>query len=248
MDLAVPLVFAISLLGVQFLTVVSPGDAEFAREFDQAPSRFRLFGLLLVGIPVLYSYSRLAKLSFPGLLDLFALPVLLWVAIIRLGCFMAGCCWGDLTREHIALADIADPQLGIQVLTLSWLPGDWPVTAVSFPAGSLAHQQHLAMGLIDPGAVASLPVHPTQLYELLMVAGLLVFLRGVENRQPAPGLLALAAMSGYAVLRFMIEFLRGGQHAGSGHADIYPKSSASHFCLQVFAGIIDLRWKKAGMA
>lgn len=64
------------------------------------------------------------------------------------------------------------------------------------------------MGLIDSGAAASLPVHPTQLYELVMVAALFIILSGIENRQSSPGLLALGAISGYAVLRFMIEFLR----------------------------------------
>jgi phosphatidylglycerol:prolipoprotein diacylglycerol transferase len=207
-DLAVPLVFAISIIGVKFLTLISPGDAEFASTFEQAPARFRLFGMLFVGVPVLFVYSRLAKLSFCGLLDLFALPVLLWVAIVRLGCFMAGCCWGDLTQEHEALAGISDHRLNTQVLTVAWLSGDWVATAVSFPAESLAWQQHLALGLIEADAIASLPVHPTQLYELALIAVLLLFLRKMENRQRARGLIALSALIGYATLRFIIEFLR----------------------------------------
>jgi prolipoprotein diacylglyceryltransferase len=176
-DLAVPLVFAISIIGVKFLTLISPGDAEFASTFEQA-------------------------------LDLFALPVLLWVAIVRLGCFMAGCCWGDLTQEHEALAGISDHRLNTQVLTVAWLSGDWVATAVSFPAESLAWQQHLALGLIEADAIASLPVHPTQLYELALIAVLLLFLRKMENRQRARGLIALSALIGYATLRFIIEFLR----------------------------------------
>jgi phosphatidylglycerol:prolipoprotein diacylglycerol transferase len=207
-DLAVPLVFIASLLGARLLTLIIPGDAEFAGELYQAHSRFRLFGLFFAGVPALFVYSRLARLSFRGLLDLFALPVVLWLALLRFGCFMAGCCWGDLTQEHAGLGSIADPRLADQLLTLPWLTGDWLITAVNFPAESLAYQQHLALGLIEPGASSSLSVHPTQLYELLLLVLLLVVLRRVESRWTSPGMVALVTLCAYAALRFIIEFLR----------------------------------------
>jgi phosphatidylglycerol:prolipoprotein diacylglycerol transferase len=52
------------------------------------------------------------------------------------------------------------------------------VTGVQYPPGSLPYEQHLAMGMIEPGALASLPVHPVQLYE----AGLLLVLILVLTR------------------------------------------------------------------
>lgn len=207
-DLAVPLVFAISLLGAEFLSIISPRDTEFAGQVLQAHSRFRLFGLLLIGIPALFTFSRLTNISFRVLLDLFALPVLLWLALIRIGCFMAGCCWGDLAQEHPGMAAIEDPQLSLQVLTLPWLSGDWLPYTASFPPDSLAHLQHLALGLIEPGSISSLPVHPVQLYALVLIVLWLVFLRRVESRQMPAGMLALLALGGYSILRFFIEFLR----------------------------------------
>ena len=207
-DLAIPLIFAVSLLGAEILSVISPRDMEFAGGNFQTHTRFRLFGLMLIGIPALYIYSRLAKQSFVRLLDLFALPVLLWLALIRIGCFMAGCCWGDLTWTYPAMSGIDDPRLSLQVLTLPWLSGEWLLFAVSFPTQSLAHQQHLALGLIDAGATSSLPVHPAQLYELVLLAVLLVVLRRVEIKQMTTGMLALFALAGYSMLRFFVEFLR----------------------------------------
>ena len=207
-DLAVPLIFAVSLLGAEILTTISPQDTEFAGSLVQSHSRFRLFGLLLVAIPALYVYSRVAKLSFRKLIDLSALPVLLWLALIRLGCFMAGCCWGDLIHEPPGLTDIADPLLSAQVLTLPWLSGTQLAFGASFPTESLAYQQHLALGLIEPGAVSSLPVHPAQLYELILLIVLLAVLQRAESKQLPPGLLALFGLAGYSVLRFLIEFLR----------------------------------------
>lgn len=206
-DLAVPLVFAISLLGAEVLALINPRDTWFAGEMLQAHARFRLFGLLLIGLPVLYGYSRLANLSFKRLLDLFALPVLLWLALVRVGCFLAGCCWGDLDREYAAVAAL-DPQLSLQILTLPWLSGDGLPFPVSFPADSLAHQQHLALALIGSGAEASLPVHPTQLYELVLLLMLLYFLTRMEIQVRQDGILALIALGSYGILRFLIEFLR----------------------------------------
>ena len=207
-NLAVPLIFILSALGAKVFTFVFPGDVEFAGELFQTHSRYRLFGLFFAGVPVLFAYSRLAKLSFRGLLDLFALPVVLWLAILRLGCFMAGCCWGDLTQEHPGLASFSDPHLARQILTLPWLSGDWIITGVNFPAEGLAYQQHLLLGLIGPTAGSSLTVHPTQIYELVLLTFLLVIMQKVERRLPLPGTAALVALGSYAFLRFLIEFLR----------------------------------------
>ena len=106
------------------------------------------------------------------------------------------------------MAAIDDPQLSLQVLTLPWLSGDWLPYAVSFPPDSLASEQHLALDLIGPGAISSLPVHPAQLYELVLLALLLFVLRRVESRRMPAGMLALLALGGYSILRFFIEFLR----------------------------------------
>jgi hypothetical protein len=159
-DLAVPLVFVTSLLGAKLISVIIPGDAEFVGELIQTHSRFRLIGLFIIGVPALFAYSKLTKLSFRGLLDLFALPVVLWLAIVRLGCFLAGCCWGDLTFEYSGLADVTDRQLAIQIYTLPWLSGDWILTVMSFPVDSFAYLQHVSLGLIDQGVVSSLTRSP----------------------------------------------------------------------------------------
>jgi phosphatidylglycerol:prolipoprotein diacylglycerol transferase len=207
-DLAIPLIFITGVLGTRVFTLIYPGDVEFAGDLFQTHSRYRLFGLFFAGVPALFAYSRLAKLSFRGLLDLFALPVVLWLAILRLGCFMAGCCWGDLTQEQPQLANLSDPRLARQILTLPLLAGDWIVTGVNFPAESLAYQQHLLMGLIEPTAGFSLTVHPTQLYEMVLLTFLLLIMQKIEHRLPSPGMAALAALGSYAFLRFIIEFLR----------------------------------------
>ncbi len=53
-----------------------------------------------------------------------------------------------------------------------------------------------------------LPVHPTQLYELVLLLGLLACLHVFSKKQHAPGAVALVTLAGYCVLRFFIEYLR----------------------------------------
>jgi phosphatidylglycerol:prolipoprotein diacylglycerol transferase len=183
-DLAVPLIFLVSLAGAELISLIHPGDLETAGTAFRAQGRFRLLGLFAVGVPALFVYSRLIKRPFPDLLDLFALPCLLWLAVVRIGCFMAGCCWGDLA---------VDPHL---------------VTAVEFPAGSPVHQQHLALGLIGPLSGTSLPVHPVQLYEWVGLLALVAALSRVKRDRLAPGTVWLLALAAYSIIRFLLEYLR----------------------------------------
>jgi phosphatidylglycerol:prolipoprotein diacylglycerol transferase len=203
-DLAVPVLVIVSILGAGLLAFAIPGDLNATGELYQAHFRFRVFGVLLLAFPLLFLFSRLGGQSFRVTLDLFALPALLWLAILRVGCFLAGCCWGDLVHLDAA---IADPQLAAQVHTLPWLAGDWSITAVRFPEGSFAQQQHYLLGLVGP-LNRSLPVHPTQLYESAGLVLLLAMLRGYEKRAPGPGRVTLMALGGYCILRFFIEYLR----------------------------------------
>ena len=204
-DLYIPLIFIISTLGGKLLALVSPHDANIAGELYQTHSRFRLFGLLLFAVPLVFMLCRFAGLSFRIMIDVLALPAVLWLAFLRAGCFMAGCCWGDLVHEHTA---IVDATLASQVHTLPWLSGNWIVTAVTFPEGSFAHEQHFLMGLIDPIATRSLLVHPTQLYELIGLLFLLFVMHRYEKTQRKPGMTAIITLASYCMLRFIIEYLR----------------------------------------
>ncbi|MBX3024663.1 prolipoprotein diacylglyceryl transferase [bacterium] len=59
------------------------------------------------------------------------------MAIVRIGCFFAGCCHGTVT-------------------SVAW--------GVAFPPGSPAWHKQLGSGLLLPDAPAAIPVHPLQLY------------------------------------------------------------------------------------
>jgi len=207
-DLAMPFVFALGMLGSQLLAALVSVDDRLFVGAATAHLQISLFALLLFAVPAVYLYSRLSGLSPGRMLDLFALPALVCLMLARLGCYMAGCCWGDLAQRSPQLATIHEPAVANQVFTLPWLAGQGFLGAVSFPAGSFAWRQHRELGLIGPQASGSLPVHPVQLYEFLLLAVLILVLRRREHRWATPGTTMLVALASYAVLRFFVEFLR----------------------------------------
>lgn len=123
---------------------------------------------------------------FPFLLMADAVaPALAWGAGMgRIGCFLNGCCHGDVAGG---------------------------VCAMAFPAGSIPWYDQVARGLITPFATSSLPVHPTQLYSAAAAFGLLALMLVHHGRRRFPGEVMTVFMVGYAATRFWVETLRADQ-------------------------------------
>jgi phosphatidylglycerol---prolipoprotein diacylglyceryl transferase len=152
-------------------------------------------GLLGAGLVVAW-FCRREGWSFWRLGDLAAPTLAIGHALGRLGCFAAGCCFGKACGAP------------------------W---AVSFPAGSVAHQELTAVGVVPARAETTTPLHPTQLYEAfgeLVIFVVLLLLRRRWNRSAAardqtargsraPGALILLYAGSYALLRFCVEIFRG---------------------------------------
>jgi phosphatidylglycerol:prolipoprotein diacylglycerol transferase len=215
-DLLLPLAIVGGIIGGTILSMLMPDDRQVAGEALQVDTRIRLFGLVVSGAVVVFIYSRVAKQSFRSLLDTLALPTLVALIIHRVGCFIAGCCWGDISVTDPWLSSIATSDIGQQVQTLPWLAGEWVKTGVTYGPGTFPFQQQVAIGLIDAHAAKSLPVHPVQLYEAaLLGVFVLLFWRVPLNRYRA-GTIALFTMFGYSIIRFTMEFLRADGNIISG--------------------------------
>ncbi len=147
------------------------------------------YGGALTFLGALALGCRLARLSPWPLLDAVCRHAPLGHAFGRLGCFFGGCCFGAVTSGP---------------------------TGVRFPAGSPAFLQHKVGGLLPPGAVASLPVHPSQLYEAVADLALFGCLMALSRRPGGlpPGRATTLYLLGYACLRFLLEFCRGDSIRG----------------------------------
>jgi len=140
---------------------------------------------------VLFSiyYMRRHQMSFFPYADVLGPTVAVGQALGRLGCFSAGCCWGDACDPHYLFA-------------------------ARFPPDSLAYQSQAATHLVAPGAPTTIPIHPTQLYESLGCALIFLFLTYWRSRKRFHGeLLALYLML-YAPLRALVETFRGDEERG----------------------------------
>lgn len=112
----------------------------------------------------------------------------------RLGCFGAGCCWGDVAHLH-----------------LPWL--------AQFPPESLAFQTFAnrpnPAAFLAPDRLHTLPLHPTQLYESFGELGIfLLLVLWVRPRKAFHGQVLATWLMVYAVLRSVVESLRGDLERG----------------------------------
>lgn len=167
-----------------------------------------LYGALLTALVVAAVYARIVRLPFARVCDAFAFSLPAGTSLLRVGCFLAGCCWGDVCVAPLRLAAVADPAWTRQVQTFPNLCGaDWPLR-VTFPAGSPAYVQHRTAGWLPSAASRSLPVHPVQLYEAVAVLVLLGFLVLLDGRLRRWGELFLLSVLGYAAVRFVLDWFR----------------------------------------
>jgi phosphatidylglycerol:prolipoprotein diacylglycerol transferase len=107
----------------------------------------------------------------------------------RLGCLLAGCCFGSVTD-------------------LGW--------GLSFPGFSPASEAQAELVQLAHRHLPSLPVHPTQIYEsgaAFLLAGLGIFY--THERKRYDGHVFVIFLAGYGLLRFVIEFLRSDERGGA---------------------------------
>ena len=232
-DLLIPITIIVGVIGGTIVAIFMPLDHMVAGEAMNHGIRVRLFAILGTGAIAVFVYSLIVGLSFRRLLDVFALPTLAGLMIHRVGCFLAGCCWGDvISHEHTS-------EFASQVQSTSFLQGI--AQGVQYPPGSLPYEQHLAMGMIDSGALASLPVYPVQLYEAGLLLVLILVLSRVPWRRSPRGTLAIITVCSYAVMRFFIEYLRADGHIILGNLTVTQLQ-----CLILLPSIVLLpRWRKS---
>ena len=159
---------------------------------------------LALAVNIWYLTSR--RLPAGKVADVFAPGVALGVGVGRLGCFLNGCCWGQIAPRGFPLGVIFPHDCGVyehhrQMLYVDEL----------LPALEKANHNHLAELLrhYAPLGLERIPVHPTQLYTALAMVGVFVFLLWVEKwPRLFDGMVMVIFLMAYSVVRFLIEFVR----------------------------------------
>ena len=150
------------------------------------------YGGLMASIATIVIYSKIKKFPVLKTIDIIAFAFALGVACGRIGCFLNGCCWGDVCG-----------------LDLPW--------AVSFPKtvginsmidGSPAFLHHLDKGLVSTSDSHSLPIHPTQIYSALGNLSIFFILRAFFKHRKRDGEVTLMFCAIYSIMRFTVEIFR----------------------------------------
>lgn len=134
-----PLVLLISaVIGARLLNFVTNPRA-FSKDFSVWTFSYRklsLMGGLMAGVAVIIIYCLLRKESFAIIADAFTVPASAGIMILKVGCFLNGCCFGK--------------------------PTDGPFGMV-FPANESRYDFINSLKIVS---AKSPVVHPTQLYEI----------------------------------------------------------------------------------
>ena len=126
------------------------------------------------------------KFNLPVLDNLaFALPI--GMAITRLGCLFGGCCYGTVT-------------------TLPW--------AVQYGNNFKVFRIQSANMQIPDTSAFSLPMHPTQIYDLLFCLIICILIYLTKKKWKASGSRLLFSILCYAIFRFVNEFFRDSSMIG----------------------------------
>ncbi|MGD0091711.1 MAG: prolipoprotein diacylglyceryl transferase, partial [Planctomycetota bacterium] len=143
-------------------------------------------GAIITVWPFTWYYCRRHKLPALAFLDLCLPSFIAGQAFGRIGCFMYGCCYGEVTD-------------------LPW--------AVHFPAGAPSWQKHVLEGLIPQSAACSAGVHPTQLYAAFGGALVAAFLYAYWPRRRYDGQIMALMLLMAGITRFFEELLRADEPA-----------------------------------
>lgn len=138
-----------------------------------------VLGGLLVIIGLLISIAWLKEKIY--LIDNLAIPFIIGVGLQNVGCFMAGCCYGNPSN-------------------LPW--------SVHYGSGSPAFIAELQEGIVKTGETVTLSLHPVQLYLLTGCLLIAFVVWKFRNRLKAPLSQFIFGWMLYSVLRFFMEFLR----------------------------------------
>lgn len=176
-------------------------------------------------------FARQRGIEFMRLADLAIPTVSLGQAFGRLGCFSAGCCWGDITTHDKAPFAVEFP--GNNAMNLFGGAGGTPSLAYSSmvdPANEtrwvVESTGQVSAQAVD-GAVRisdwvsqhghTLPIHPTQLYESLGQMILFGALMTARRWRRFHGQIFAMWLMAYAVLRSTVELFRGDLERGTIH-------------------------------
>ncbi len=143
-----------------------------------------LIGAMAGGPAGFFLFCHRRRLAPLPLADVVVPAIFIGEGFGRIGCLLNGCCFGD-------------------PCSLPW--------EITFPQGSVPFRALVERGFVDPEALTTMSLHPTQIYSSISAFVLaLVTATYYWRRRHNGDVLALACIL-YPITRFTLEFLRGDE-------------------------------------
>ena len=184
------------------------------------------YGGFLGGFAGSYFFLRKHKIPLLPWADVAVPSLASGLMITRIGCYLFGCDFGQ------PLKDSAPGFLK----TLGTFP-HWAAGTLEHGDGSPAFVQHVQKRGLSPTALASLPVHPTQLYESMVGLGLLLLLLWARKKQQFRGQIFFLFVFAYGVCRYLLEILRDDNERGS-----IPPELPEHILIPLGLTLLSIGW------
>ena len=188
---------AATIIGARALYWLTHGGMhtrDFAELFQLRFRGFALYGGLVAAGAAGFGMCRRLQLNPWMLMDSLTPALAVGLALMRVGCFLNGCCFGHATE-------------------LPW--------GVVYPAGSPVHAHQISqdVGLLFGGVE---PVHPTQLYELAAALAAAAIAGAILICRTRPGVAFLSSAIAFSAFRLFNETLRAQTEALAVGTSFYP--------------------------
>lgn len=226
-------VFLAAMAGSRLLfMIVNFQEMDFSRAFrnpiDCLGGGLVFQGGLIGATIAALIYTRRKQMDFFRLADLAAPTISLGACLGRLGCFSAGCCWGDIAPEgtrlalHFPGAGLAKNLFGQLSHTASLAFQSQATSSKWVQVATGEVTSHPAAGAVEISRWVAehghtLPVHPTQLYESMGQFALFLIFLALRARRRFHGQLFGMWLIAYAFVRGTVEYFRGDDERGTLH-------------------------------
>lgn len=150
------------------------------------------YGGLIGSTITFFVFAKKRELMLLKTMDIVFSSVALGLALGRIGCFLNGCCYGDVAGSDLFCAV------------------KFPKTLDDYGRidGSPVFLRHYHQGFVDLSESYSLPVHPTQIYSFVACLAIFFVLNVFWKYRKNDGDVMLLFGIIYSINRFCIEFLR----------------------------------------
>lgn len=186
------------------------------------------YGGLICSFVVLFIIVKKRNLSALKIMDVLLPSVVLGLAFGRIGCFLNGCCYGDVASSSLFCA-VKFPKT---------------IDVYGAVSGSPVFLHHYEQGLVRLSDSHSLFVHPSQLYASVSCVIIFFMLNAFWKHRKKDGNVAIMFGIIYSAYRFCIEFIRDDNLPLSDSLTISQNISIVVFVVSTV--LLSIRLKSAG--